>query len=96
MKTKKKSKKVKLRVKVAPPSKKHKSEKDYNRKKNDKKTYESAEDEICQTPPQSVLDQCDEEKQKRHLAELESLFQGPEPKQDPLPFWTRVLNWFSK
>jgi hypothetical protein len=32
MKSKKKSKKVKPRIKVAPPSKKHKSKKDYNRK----------------------------------------------------------------
>lgn len=44
MKSKKKPKKPKPRIKVAPPSKRHKSKKDYDRKKTKKFTY--CEDEV--------------------------------------------------
>jgi hypothetical protein len=50
MKTKKKTKKVKPRIKVAPPSKRHKTKKDYNRKENNKVADLVLEEEICQTP----------------------------------------------
>lgn len=50
MKTKKKTKKVKPRVKIAPPSKRHKTKKDYNRKENNKVADLVLEEEICQTP----------------------------------------------
>lgn len=58
MKNKKKPKKVKPRIKVAPPSKRHKSKKDYNRKANKQN---------------KILDELAEETQKLGLYEAEFL-----------------------